>query len=320
MIPYKEGGVRELIRPKRMDVEKETFSDTHARFIIEPLERGYGVTLGNALRRVLLSSLPGAAAVSVKFDGVSHEFSTISGVKEDVLEIIQNLKSLRVKLHCEKKRVSLEAEGAGEVRASHIQADSDVEIVNPDLHIATLSDEKAHLLMEITLAQGRGYAEAIESRISDDPVGTIPIDAIFMPIKKVSYEVRPARIGRKTSFDSLIVDIHTDGTMKPDEATREAAKILQSYLELFTPEEPIGERVKKEKRTMEFLEQSIDEIGLSGMPLRTLKASGVEKTSDLLNKTTKDLLEMRNFGEKSLKKVQDRLAEYDLKLAQEKEK
>ncbi len=312
--------MRELIRPKKMDVEKETFSDTYARFIIEPLERGYGMTLGNALRRVLLSSLAGAAVVSVKFEGVSHEFSTISGVKEDVLEIIQNLKSIRVKLHCEKRKIFLEAKGAGEVQVSHIQADPDVEVINPNLHIATLSGKKTHLLMEITLAQGRGYAEASENRTSDDPVGTIPIDAIFTPIKKVSYEVRPARIGRKTSFDSLVVDIHTDGTMKPDGAIREAAKILQSYLELFTPEEPVGETVRKEKRTMEFLEQSIEEIGLSGMPLRTLKTSGVEKTSDLLNRTTKDLLGMRNFGEKSLKKVQERLAEYDLKLAQEKEK
>ncbi len=312
--------MQELIKPKKMDVERETFSDTYARFIIEPLERGYGVSLGNVLRRVLLSSLPGAAVVSVKFEGVSHEFSTISGVKEDVLEIIQNLKSLRARLYCEKKRVFLEAEGAGEVRASHIQADPDVEIVNPDLHIATLSDAKTHLLMEITLAQGRGYVEASENKTSDDPIGTIPIDAIFTPIKKVNYDVRPARIGRKTSFDSLIVDIHTDGTMKPDEAVKEAAKILQSYLEFFTPEEPIGERLKKEKRTMEFLEQSIEEIGLSGMPLRTLKASGVKKTSDLLNRTSKDLLEMRNFGEKSLKKVQERLAECNLKLAQEKEK
>jgi len=174
--------------------------------------------------------------------------------------------------------------------------------------------------MEITLAQGRGYVEASENKTSDDPIGTIPIDAIFTPIKKVNYDVRPARIGRKTSFDSLIVDIHTDGTMKPDEAVKEAAKILQSYLEFFTPEEPIGERLKKEKRTMEFLEQSIEEIGLSGMPLRTLKTSGVKKTSDLLNRTSKDLLEMRNFGEKSLKKVQERLAECNLKLAQEKEK
>ncbi len=311
--------MRELIRPKKIDVEKKTFSDTYARFIIEPLERGYGVTLGNALRRVLLSSLAGAAVVSVKFEGVSHEFSTISGVKEDVLEIIQNLKSLRAKLHCEKRRMFLEAEGAGEVQVSHIQADPDVEVINPNLHIATLSGKKTHLLMEITLAQGRGYAEASENRTSDDPVGTIPIDAIFTPIKKVSYEVRPARIGRKTSFDSLIVDIHTDGTMKPDGAIREAAKILQSYLELFTPEESVGETVRKEKRTMKFLEQSIEEIGLSGMPLRTLRTSGLEKTSDLLNRTSKDLLEMRNFGEKSLEKVQERLAEYDLKLAQEKE-
>ena len=312
--------MRELTKPKRMDVEKETFSDTYARFIVEPLERGYGVTLGNALRRVLLSSLSGAAVVSVKFKGVSHEFSTISGVKEDVLEIIQNLKSLRARLHCEKKRVFLETKGAGEVRASHIQADPDVEVVNPDLHIATLNDEKTHLLMEITLAQGRGYAEAVENRTSDDPVGTIPIDAIFTPVKKVSYDVRPARIGRKTSFDSLIVDIHTDGTIKPDEAIKEAARVLQSYLEFFTPEEPIGERVRKEKRAMEFLEQSIEEIGVSGTPLHTLKASGIEEISELLNRTAKDLLEMRNFGEKSLKKVQERLAEYDLKLPEDKEK
>ena len=312
--------MRELIKPKKMDVEKETFSDTYARFVIEPLERGYGVTLGNALRRVLLSSLPGAAVVSVKFEGVSHEFSTISGVKEDVLQIIQNLKFIRAKLHCDKKSVFLEAKGPGEALASHIQGDPDVEIVNPDSHIATLADKKARLSMEITLAQGRGYAEAVENRTPDDPVGTIPVDAIFTPVKKVSYDVRPARIGRKTSFDSLAVDIHTDGTTKPDEAVKEAARILQSCLELFTPEEPIGKRVRKEKKAMEFLEQNIEEIKLSGTPLHTLKASGIRKISDLLDRTTKDLLDMRNFGEKSLKKIEEKLAEYDLKFAEEKEK
>ncbi len=311
--------MRELVKPKKMDVEKETFSDIYAKFVIEPLERGYGVTVGNALRRVLLSSLPGAAVVSVKFEGVSHEFSTIPGVKEDVLQIIQNLKFIRAKLHCDKKRVFLEAKGPGEVLASDLQADSDVEIVNPDSHIATLTDKKARLSMEITLAQGRGYAEASENRVPDDPVGTIPVDAIFSPVRKVSYDVKPARIGRKTSFDSLTVVIHTDETMKPDEAVREAATILKNCLELFIPQEPVGERMRKEKRTMEFLEQNIEEIKLSGTPLHALKASGIKKISDLLDKRTKDLLDMRNFGEKSLKKTEEKLAEYDLKFAEEKE-
>jgi len=304
--------MRELIRPKRISLEEQTFSDTYGKFIIEPLESGYGITLGNALRRVLLSSIPGVAITSVKIDGVMHEFSTIPGVKEDVLEIIQNLKKLRAKLFVdEEKKISLEARGPLEVKASHFQTDDEVKIINPDLHIATLDNEKTRLFMEVTLAKGRGYVEAVENKKEKQPLGTIPIDSIFTPVRKVKYEVRPARIGRKTSYDCLILEIFTDGTIKPDEAFREAAKILYEYFGFFLEEE-------KRRSREEFLEQEIEEIGLSGPPLKALKDAGINKVKDLLQKEEKELLKIENFGEKSLEKVKKKLAEYDLSMGEEK--
>jgi len=311
--------LRELVKPKKIAIEKETFSDTYGKFIIEPLERGYGVTLGNSLRRILLSSIPGVAVTSVKIEGVFHEFSTIEGVKEDVLQIIQNLKKIRVKLFTDKeeKKVFLDVRGPLEVKASHIQPDSEVEIVTPDIPIATLENNKTHLSMEITLAKGRGYVEREESRESDQPLGTIPVDSIFTPIKRVKYEIKPARIGRKTSFDSLILEISTDGTIKPDEAVREAAKILSEYFWLFVnlgkEEKEIGEEERNK-----FLEESVEKIGLSSFSLGVLKSSGIEKIRDLTNKSAKELLKIKNFGKKSLKKVEEELARHNLSLAEEK--
>jgi len=311
--------LRELVKPKKIAIEKETFSDTYGKFIIEPLERGYGVTLGNSLRRILLSSIPGVAVTSVKIEGVFHEFSTIEGVKEDVLQIIQNLKKIRVKLFTDKeeKKVFLDVRGPLEVKASHIQPDSEVEIVTPDIPIATLENNKTHLSMEITLAKGRGYVEREESRESDQPLGTIPVDSIFTPIKRVKYEIKPARIGRKTSFDSLILEISTDGTIRPDEAVREAAKILSEYVWLFVnlgkEEKEIGEEERNK-----FLEESVEKIGLSSFSLGVLKSSGIEKIRDLTNKSAKELLKIKNFGKKSLKKVEEELARHNLSLAEEK--
>jgi len=306
--------VRQLIKPKEVVIERETFSDTYGRFIIEPLERGYGITLGNSLRRILLSSISGAAVTAVKIEGVSHEFSTISGVKEDVLQIIQNLKRIRVKLFVDgEKKVFLDVRGPLEMKASHIKADSEVEIVNPDLYLATLDNKETHLTMEITLAKGRGYATMEESRDSDQPLGTIPMDSIFSPVKKVKCEVKPARIGRKTSFDSLILEIFTDGTVKPDDAVGEAARILTEYLGFFMAEPPKGEEEESEKK---LLEQSVEELGLSAGPLKALRSSEIKKIGDLVGKSSKELLKIQNFGEKSLQKLEKKLAECGLSLSE----
>ncbi|TKJ45849.1 DNA-directed RNA polymerase subunit alpha [Candidatus Aerophobetes bacterium Ae_b3b] len=306
--------MRQLIKPKEVVIERETFSDTYGRFIIEPLERGYGITLGNSLRRILLSSISGAAVRAVKIEGVSHEFSTISGVKEDVLQIIQNLKRIRVKLFVDgEKKVFLDVRGPLEMKASHIKADSEVEIVNPDLYLATLDNKETHLTMEITLAKGRGYATMDESRDSDQPLGTIPMDSIFSPVKRVKCEVKPARIGRKTSFDSLIVEIFTDGTVKPDDAVGEAARILTEYLGFFMAEPPKGKKAESEKK---LLEQSVEELGLSAVPVKALRSSGIKKIGDLVEKSSKELLKIQNFGEKSLQKLEKKLAECGLSLSE----
>ena len=306
--------MRQLIKPKEVVIGRETFSDTYGKFIIEPLERGYGITLGNSLRRILLSSISGAAVTAVKIEGVSHEFSTISGVKEDVLQIIQNLKRIRVKLFVDgEKKVFLDVRGPLEMKASHIKADSEVEIVNPDLYLATLDNKKTHLTMEITLAKGRGYATMDESRDSDQPLGTIPMDSIFNPVKRVKCEVKPARIGRKTSFDSLILEIFTDGTVKPDDAVGEAARILTEYLGFFMAEPPKGEKAESEKK---LLEQSVEELGLSAVPLKALRSSGIKKIGDLVEKSSKELLKIQNFGEKSLQKLEKKLAECGLSLSE----
>jgi len=305
--------VRELIKPQSINIEKETFSNTYGKFFIEPLERGYGVTIGNSLRRVLLFSIPGVAVTSMRVEGVYHEFSTIPGVKEDALEIIKNLKQIRAKLFTDKeKKLFLDRRGPLEVKASHFSLDGEIEIINPDLHLATLDNEETHLEMEVTFSKGRGYVEAAENKKSDQPVGIIPVDSVFTPIKKVNYEVKPARIGRKTSYDSLMLEVFTDGTIKPDEAVRKAAQILDEYLQFFIVKGKIGEE-EKEK----FLKCDIEEIGLSSLPLKALKSLGIEKIRDLVGKNAKDLLKLQNFGERSLQKMEEKLKEYNLSLSKE---
>ena len=311
--------MRELVKPKEIIIEKDTFSDTYGRFVIEPLERGYGITVGNSLRRILLSSIPGVAVISVKIEGVFHEFCSIKGVKEDVLQIIQNLKKIRARLFTgeKEKKIFLDVRGPLEVKASHIKPDSEAEIVNPDTPIATLDNKNTHLSMEITLAKGMGYVEAEENKKADQPVGTILIDSVFTPIKKVKYEVRSARIGRKTSFDSLALEVFTDGTVRPDEVIQKAAKIL---IECFAPFATLGKKeieTKMEKR--EFLEEEVEKIGFSATPLRALKGLGIKKMRDLTNVSGKELLKIQKFGKKSLEKVERELAKYNLSLAKEKE-
>ena len=315
--------MHELIKPKNIDIEKETFSNTYGKFFIKPLERGYGITIGNSLRRVLLSSLTGAAVTSVRIEGIYHEFSTIPGVKEDVLEIIHNLRQIRAILFTdEEKKLSLDVKGPLEVKASHFSLDGEIEIINPDLHLATLDNENTHLKIEVTFLKGRGYVEAAENKKSDQPIGVIPVDSIFTPIKKVNYEVKPTRIGRKTSYDSLMMEVFTDGTIKPDEAVRKAAQILDEYLQLFITKKKTGEEKKekekdKKEKKRDFSECDIEEIGLPSLPLKALKSSGIEKIGDLLGKDAKSLLKLQNFGEKSLQKVEEKLKKYNLSLSKE---
>jgi len=312
----KEEGLKELIKPKEIKVEKGTLSNVYGKFIIEPLEKGWGITIGNALRRILLSSIPGSAITSVKIDGVPHEFYAIPGVKEDVLEIIQNLKQVRAKLFVEKKKIFLNLKGPLKIKASHFQIDSELEIVNPDLYIATLNDENTQISMELTFAQGKGYVEAKENREADQPLGTIPVDSIFTPVKRVKYQVNPFRLRGKTDFDSLIMEIFTDGTIKPEEALKRAAELLKEYLEIFITKEEEG----KKEVTGDFLKQGIEKLEISAAPLNALKNSGIKRIGDLLKKSPHELLEIEKFGKKSLQKVEEKLAEYNLKLAPEREK
>ncbi len=312
--------MRELVKPKEVIIEKDTVCDTYGRFVIEPLERGYGTTLGNSLRRILLASIPGVAVISVKIEGVFHEFSSIEGVKEDVLQIIQNLKKIRVRLFGdeEDKIIFLDVQGPLDVKASDIKPDSETEIINPDTPIATLDNKKTRLSMEIALAKGMGYVEAEENKRDDQPIGTISIDSVFTPVKKVKYEVRSARIGRKTSFDSLVLEIFTDGTMRPDEAMQKAARIL---IECFGPFATLGKKKiegKMEKRE-EFLEEEVEKIGFSDARLRALKDSGIKKMRDLTNVSGKELLKVQKFGKKSLEKIERELAKYNLSLAKQKD-
>lgn len=305
--------MRELVKPEKIKIEEETLSQRYGKFIVEPLEKGFGITLGNSLRRILLSSIPGAAVTSIRIDGVTHEFATLPGVKEDVLQIIQNLKKLKVRLYTDQeKEVLLEERGPLEVKASHIKVDNEVEVMNPDLHIATLNDGKTRLSMQINLAWGRGYVEATENKREDQPVGTIPLDSIFTPVIKVKYEVHPARIGRKTSYDSLVMEIFTDGTIRPDEALNQAAKVLQEFAGLFILEQT--EEEKKERFKEEFLKKEIEEVGLPTLALNALKSAGITKVEDAIKKAPKELLMIHNFGEKSLERLKRKLAEYNLDL------
>lgn len=310
--------MRELVKAHRVKIEKESFSETYGKFIIEPLEKGYGITMGNCLRRILLSSFPGAAVTSIKIDRVTHEFTTLPGLKEDVLQIIQNLKKLKVKLYTdEEKEIFIDEKGFLEVKAFHIKAGSEVEILNPDLHIATLNDEKSRLSMQINIAHGRGYSESGENKKEGQPIGTIPVDSIFTPIQKVKYEVLPARIGRKTSYDSLVLEIFTDGTIGPDEALSQAARILQEFIGIFVLKGM--EDRKKEELKEKFLQMSIDEINLPTLALNALKGAKIKTIRDVVNREPKELLMVHNFGEKSLEKLEKKLVAYNLSLKKGKE-
>ena len=311
-----------------IEIEKPTieciFSDedvNYGKFIVEPLERGYGTTLGNSLRRILLSSLPGVAVTSVKIDGILHEFSTIPGVKEDVTEIILNLKKLAIKLNGENtKRVLINSIGPKEVTAADILGDSDVEIFNPDLHIATL-EENATLIMEINLARGRGYVPADMNKDENTPISVIPTDSIYTPVRKVNFTVQNTRVGQVTDYDKLILEIWTDGSITPSEGVSIGAKIMQEHLNLFVELTDTTENMeimveKEENQKEKALEMTIEELELSVRSFNCLKRAAINTVEELTHKSEEDMMKVRNLGKKSLDEVKHKLEELDLSLKQ----
>ncbi|GFH93803.1 DNA-directed RNA polymerase subunit alpha [Lachnospiraceae bacterium] len=294
----------------------------YGKFVVEPLERGYGITLGNSLRRIMLSSLPGAAVSQVKIEGVLHEFSSVPGVKEDVTEIIMNIKSLAIRNNSETNEVKtayIEYEGEGVVRASDIQVDQDIEILNPDLVIATLSGKNTKLYMELTITRGRGYVSADKNKREDLPIGVIAIDSIYTPVERVNVTVQNTRVGQITDFDKLTLDVHTNGTLVPDEAVSLAAKVLSEHLSLFInlSENAKNAEVMVEKEDNEkekVLEMSIDELELSVRSYNCLKRAGINTVEELTNKTSEDMMKVRNLGRKSLEEVLAKLKELGLQL------
>ena len=312
----------EMEKPKVECVERSE-DGTYARFEVEPLERGYGITLGNSIRRVLLSSLPGSAATSVKIDGVLHEFSTIPGVKEDVTEIILNIKKLITIVYSEvPKTVYIDATGAGEVLAGDIKCDSEVEIINKDLHIATL-DDNAKLYMEITLANGRGYVSGEKNKENmQSIIGVIPVDSIYSPICKVNYNVTNTRVGQVTDYDKLSLELWSDGTITPEEALSLSAKILNDHMSLFidlTDEIKHKDIMveKEDNKKDKVLELTIEELDLSVRSFNCLKRAGINTVEDLVNKSEGEMMKVRNLGRKSLEEVIAKLAALGLVFSKE---
>ena len=297
----------------------------YGSFVVEPLERGFGTTLGNSLRRVLLSSLPGYAITSVKIDNVLHEFSTIPNVKEDVTEIVLNLKGVILKIHGDGPKIMyIEADGSGEITAGDIKADSEVEILNPDHHIATL-DADAHVVMELTADKGRGYVSSDRNKQLLDPaIGVIAIDSIYTPVLKVNYTVDNTRVGQITDYDKLTIDVWTDGTISAKEAVSFAAKILTEHLNLFVElSDEVSNTeimvVKDDTSMGKVLEMTIEELDLSVRSFNCLKRAGINTVEDLINKTEDDMMKVRNLGRKSLDEVVAKLASLDLSLRDEDE-
>ncbi|MDO4393885.1 MAG: DNA-directed RNA polymerase subunit alpha [Bacillota bacterium] len=311
-----------------IEIEKPTIEyvcssedPNYGKFVVEPLERGYGTTLGNSLRRILLSSLPGVAVTSVKIDGILHEFSTIPGVKEDVTEIILNLKKLAVKLNNENaKKVLINAIGPKEVTAADILGDTDIEIVNPDLHIATL-EENATLIMEINLARGRGYVPSEMNKDENTPISVIPTDSIYTPVRKCNFTVENTRVGQVTDYDKLILELWTDGTIAPDEGVSIGAKIMQEHLGLFVGLTDLTDGmdimvVPEQDHREKALEMTIEELELSVRSFNCLKRAAINTVEELTNRSEEDMMKVRNLGKKSLDEVKHKLEELGLGLKQ----
>lgn len=316
-----------MIAIEKPNVECVEMSEdyTYGKFVIEPLQKGYGTTLGNSMRRLLLSSLPGSAVKWVKIEGVLHEFSTVPGVKEDVVGIILNLKSLITKVHSddEIKIVRIEANQAGVVTAGDLIVDSDVEVLNTDLHIATL-EEDSTLIMEIGIAKGRGYVSAEEHGETNLPIGVILVDSIFTPVTKVNYYAEETRLGEETGLDKLIIEVTTDGSIKPDESLSLAAKIMSEHLNLFIDMSESMENVeimveKEEDQKEKVLEMTIEELDLSVRSYNCLKRAGINTVEELASKSEDDMMKVRNLGKKSLEEVKKKLIELELGLKAEEE-
>ena len=310
------------IEKPRIDCEELAEDGSYGRFVVEPLERGYGTTLGNSLRRILLSSLPGTAATSIKIAGVQHEFSTIPGVKEDVTEIVLNVKGIIANLYCDgPKTVYIEAAGEGEVKAGDIHSDGEVE--NPDLHIATLMSD-ARLSMEITLASGRGYVPAERNKQNQNTIGVIPVDSIYTPVYKVNYTVENTRVGNMTDYDKLTLEIWTDRTIHARDAVSLGAKVLRDHLDLFVDlSEEIGSKStvveKAEAQHDKVLEMTIEELDFSVRSFNCLKRAGINTVEDLINTSEEDMMKVRNLGRKSLEEVIGKLEAMGLSLAKSEE-
>lgn len=308
------------IEKPRIECQESPDDISYGKFVIEPLERGYGTTLGNSLRRVLLSSLPGTAPTSIRIAGVQHEFSTIPGVKEDVTEIVLNVKGIIARLHCDgPKTVYIEAAGECEVTAGDIKADGEVEILNPELHIASLGPDGA-LSMEITLAHGRGYVPADKNKSAQQVIGTIPVDSIYAPVLKVNYAVENTRVGNQTDFDKLTIEVWTDKTISARDALSLGAKILCDHFTLFTDlSDTIGNSctvVEKEpERPDTVMKMTIEELDLSVRSFNCLKRANINTVEDLTNKTEEEMIKVRNLGRKSLEEVEHKLAMMGLSLA-----
>ena len=297
-------------------------NSSYGKYVVQPLERGYGTTLGNALRRILLSSLEGTAVTTIKIAGVQHEFCTIPGVKEDVTQIVLNVKKIIAKLHCTgTKRVYIQASGEGEVTAGDIKADSEVEILNPDLHIATLGAD-ASLNMELTMSHGRGYVSADRNKPSQTIIGVIPVDSIYSPVLKVNYTVENTRVGNMTDYDKMTLEVWTDGTITAREAVSLGAKILCDHFVLFTDlSDTVGSRStvveKPETQHDKMLEMTIEELDLSVRSFNCLKRAGINTVEDLISKTEDEMMKVRNLGRKSLEEVINKLAAMGLSLSRE---
>lgn len=308
----------EIEKPKIECVEMDS-EGVYGKFVVDPLERGYGITLGNSLRRVLLASLPGAAVTAVKIDGVLHEFSSIPGVREDVTELILNLKNLRLKLYGDEDQLMrIEAEGEGRVTAGDIIASPDVEILNPDLHIATLEPD-ARLYMELTVGRGRGYIPAERNRRGTHVIGVIPIDSIFTPVTRVNFTVDKTRVGHDTDFDKLIMEVWTDGSLRPDEALSLAARITTEHLRLFVGLTESVNNVeimveKEEEKKNKLLEMPIEELDLSVRSYNCLKRAGINTVEELIQRNEEEMMKVRNLGKKSLEEVVRKLGELGLDL------
>jgi len=308
---------RSLIRPKRIEVDESTHTRFYGEFTCQPLERGFGITLGNALRRVLLSSIQGAAIVSVKIDGVLHEYSTVPGVKEDVTDIILNLKGVRLKLHQDGPRtINIDASKGGTITASDIVTDGTVEILNPDHYIATLSSNH-RLKMEMVVKTGKGYVPAKSERALDQPEGTINMDAVFSSIKKVNYTVTHARVGQIADYDRLVMEVKTDGSVFPEDALAFAAKILKGQLDIFINFDEVDEEeqhveVEEKESVNENLRRHVDDLELSVRSANCLKNAGINLIGELVQKTETEMLKTKNFGRKSLNEIKEILAEMGL--------